>query len=234
MTRFLRSRALALASAMVATVSLPTSAQRVNPRLIIDFHVNAERSNVSFGGSMIEGGRFRITTPSHNTYALSMVQIDAGRKLFVVTVFRGGGQGDTTTYRQLETVRATVDIPAPLTSLPNMTVVIEGTRRVQASATSAPVFNLVAYTRHVTKAFDDYCCIECQGYFACGCGVSTVCGYCCFSQCCKYVRPAEPASGMAVYFPDRPLQKAGRRCKEVPVNERIYPALHGGERIASR
>ena len=39
---------------------------------------------------------------------------------------------------------------------------------------------------------------------------------------------------MAAYFPDRLLQTAGRRCKEVPVNERIYPALHSGERIASR
>jgi hypothetical protein len=151
MTPCLRFGALALASATLAA-SLPASAQRANPRLIIDFHLNAERPNVSFGGSMKEGGRFRLTTPDRRTYALSIVQLDAARKLFAVTVFGGGSAGDTTTYRQLETVRARVDVPVPLPSLPYMTVVIEGTRTAQAASVSIPVVSLVAYTRHATGA----------------------------------------------------------------------------------
>lgn len=214
--------------------AFPAAGQRTDSNRIIDFHLNAERPNVSFGGSMKEGGRFRITTPDRGTYALSIVQLDAARKLFAVTVFRGGGEGDTTSYRQLETVRATIDVPAPLTSLPYMTVVIEGTRLAQASTAAVPLISLAAYTRHLTGALDDFCCVTCSGYVACGCAVSASCGYCCVGDCCKKMPAPPPGGGMASYFPDRPIQNAGRRCKEVPVNERLYPALHSGERIASR
>ncbi|MFL5382087.1 MAG: hypothetical protein ACJ8GN_06195 [Longimicrobiaceae bacterium] len=144
-----RLGALVLAAAALAASAGPAPAQRVDPNRIIDFHLNAERPNVSFDGSMKEGGRFRVTTPDRGTYALSIVQLNAARKLFAVTVLRGGGQGHTMTYRVLETVRATIDVPAPLTSLPYMTVVIEGTRTAQTSA-AAPLVNLAAYTRHVT------------------------------------------------------------------------------------
>jgi hypothetical protein len=126
-------RALAIASTMLAAATPAAHAQRADPTRIIDFHLNIEQPNVSFGGSVKEGGRFRLTTPNRGTYALAVVQLDAVRKLFAVTVFRGGGEGDTTTYRQLETVRATLDVPVRLTSLPYTTVVIEGTRTVRAS-----------------------------------------------------------------------------------------------------
>jgi hypothetical protein len=82
--------------------------------------------------------------------------------------------------------------------------------------------------------FDDFCCVNCGGYVACACGVKLSCGSCCVNECCK-VQPAPPPDGLVRYFPDRPIQDAGRRrCKEVPVNERMYPALYRGERIASR
>jgi hypothetical protein len=228
-------RALVLASAALAVAALPASAQRADPSRIIDFHLNAERSNVSLDGSVKEGGRFRLTTPDRATYALSFVQLDAARRLFAVTVFRGGGMGDTTTYRALETVHATIDVPVPLPSLPYVTVVIEGTRTAQASTADVPLVSLTAYTRHVTGMFDDYCCVSCDGWIACGCGVSMSCGSCCVGECCKRM-PAPPpgGDGLVRYFPDRPLRNGGRRCKEVPVDERLYPALYSTERIASR
>ncbi|HVI36699.1 MAG TPA: hypothetical protein VM684_10755, partial [Gaiellales bacterium] len=155
--------------------------------------------------------------------------------LFAVTVFRGEGPGDTTTFRPLETVHATLNVPAPLTALPYMTVVIEGTRAPRTSASFGPRFNLAAYTRRVASGgFFDRCCVECGGIRACGCAVQGDCGYCCVIPCCDTQPAPPPGGGMAAYFPDRPIQNAGRRCKEVPVSERMYPALYGGERIASR
>jgi hypothetical protein len=223
----------ALAAAALAAAG-PAPAQRVDTRRIIDFHVNREGRNVSFDGSVLEGGRWRLTLIGGPTYALSMVQLDAARKLYAVTVFRGEGPGDTTTYRALETVRATANVPAPLTSVPDLTVVIQGTRTAQASAGAMPLFNLAAYTRRMTRAFDDYCCVVCGEAWACGCAVSSSCGNCCVQPCCSKMPAPPPGGGMAQYFPDRAIQSAGRRCKEVPVNERLYPALHATERIASR
>lgn len=226
-------RALALAAVAVACVH-PLSAQRVDQRRIIDFHLNAEARNTSFDGSMLEGGRFRVSIQGSGTYALSMVQLDAARRLYSVTVFRGGGVGDTTTWGPLETVRATANVPAPLRSMPYMTVVIQGTRSPEANATTAPLFNLASNTRRVTGALDDFCCVSCSGVTACGCKVTGDCGNCCVNPCCKTAPAPPPGGGMAQFFPDRPLQDAGRRCKQVPVNERLYPALYLGERIASR
>ena len=232
MTASIRYFTIALAVAAAHPAS--AAAQRADPNRIIDFHVNMEQPNVSFSGSVLEGGQFRISRAGGGTYALSMVLLNASRNLFAVTVFRGGGAGDTTTFRPLQTVHATVNVPAPLTALPYMTVVIERTRAPRASAPFGPVFNLAAYTRRVVSGGFDRCCVECGGVRACGCAVQGDCGYCCVNPCCDTQPAPPPGGGMAAYFPDRPLQKAGRRCKEVPVNERIYPALHGGERIASR
>lgn len=227
-------QAFVLAAAAVAAGVLPITAQRVEQRRIIDFHLNAEQRNTSFDGSMLEGGRFRVSIQGGGTYALSMVQLDAARKLFSVTVFRGGGVGDTTTWGALETVRASANVPAPLRSLPYMTVVIQGTRSPEASATTAPLFNLASYTRRLTGALDDFCCLSCSGVTACGCKVTGDCGNCCVNPCCKTAPAPPPGGGMAQYFPDRPLESLGRRCREVPVSERLYPALYVGERIAVR
>lgn len=233
MTSYLRP--LTIASAIAAALSASASAQRAEPNRIIDFHLNAEQPNVSFNGSVQEGDQFRVSRVGGGTYALSMVLLNASRKLFAVTVFRGEGLGDTTTFRPLETVHATMNVPAPLTALPYMTVVIEGTRAPRTSASFGPVFNLAAYTRRLTTTgFLDRCCLECGGIIACGCAVQGDCGYCCVNPCCQTQPAPPPGSGMAAYFPDRPLQNAGRRCKEVPVSERMYPELYADERIASR
>jgi len=228
-------RSLAIASLLAAAAVHPASAQRADPTRIINFHLNAEQSNVSFNGSVVEGDRFRVKRVGRGTYALSMVLLNASRNLFAVTVFRGEGPGDTTTFRPLETVHATVNVPAPLTALPYMTVVIEGMRVAQAGASFGPRFNLAAYTRRVASGgLFGWCCETCGGITACACAVQSDCGSCCVSPCCDIMPAPPPGGGMAAYFPDRPLQKAGRRCKEVPVNERMYPALYSGERIASR
>jgi hypothetical protein len=234
MAAFQAVRALTLAGAVLAAAALPASAQRVSQQKIIDFHLNSEQRNVSVGGSVMEGDRFRLTIQGAGTYALSMVQLDAARKLFTVTVFRGGGEGDTTTYRPVETVQATANVPAPLRSLRYTAVVIEGTRSPAANAATASLFNLAAYTRRLTAVFQDRCCVTCGNVTACGCAVSHDCGSCCVTPCCEKQPAPPPGGGMAQYFPDRPIQNAGRSCKEVPVNERLYPALYTGDRIASR
>lgn len=234
MAPFRTMRTLTLAAAVLAAAALPASAQRVNPQRVINFHLNSEQRNVSVGGAVMEGDRFQLTIQGSGTFALSMVQLDAARKLFTVTVFRGGGEGDTTTFRALETVQATANVPAPLRSLPYTSVVIEGTRGPAANAAARPVFNLAAYTRRLTAGFSDRCCVTCGNVTACGCGVVHSCGSCCTGACCDSMPAPPPGGGMAQYFPDRLLQNAGRPCKEVPVNERLYPALYGGERIASR
>jgi hypothetical protein len=226
-------RALGIASALAAAVASAAAAQRADLNRIIDFHLNAERPNVSFDGSVKEGGRFRVSRAGSGTYALSMVLLNASRNLFAVTVFRGEGPGDTTTFRPLETVHATVNVPAPLTSLPYMTVVIEGTRAPQATVSFGTGFSLAAYSRRMAAGVFDNCCVTCGGITACACAVRGDCGYCCVNDCCKTM-PAPPPDGLVRYFPDRPIQNGGRRCKEVPVNERIYPALYTAERIASR
>lgn len=225
---------LGVVSALTAAIAHPATAQRADPDRIIDFHLNAEQPNVSFDGSVKEGGRFRVTRAGGGTYDLSMVLLNASRNLFAVTVFRGEGPGDTTTFRPLETVHATVNVPAPLTSLPYMTVVIEGTRAPRTSARFGAGFSLAAYTRKLAAGAFDRCCVTCGDVTACGCAVRGDCGSCCVNDCCKTM-PAPPPDGMAAYFPDRAIQDAGRRrCKEVPVSERMYPALYGRERIASR
>lgn len=224
---------LLAAAALMATAG-PASAQRVDTRRIIDFHVNREGRNVSFDGSVLEGGRWRLTLIGGATYALSMVQLDAARKLYAVTVFRGEGPGDTTTYRALQTVHATENVPAPLTSVPDLTVVIQGTRTAQASAGALPLFSLAAYTRRMMRAFDDYCCVVCGEAWACGCAVSSSCGNCCVQPCCSKMPAPPPGGGRALYFPDRPLQNIGRRCRAVPADERLTPAWRSTERIASR
>lgn len=234
MAAFQTVRTFSLAAAVLAAAAFPASAQRVNQQRIIDFHLNSEQRNVSLGGSVMEGDRFRLTIQGTGTYALSMVQRDAARKLFTVTVFRGGGEGDTTTYRPVEIVQATANVPAPLRSLRYTSIVIEGARSPEANAAPVSLFNLAAYTRRLTAVFQDRCCVTCGGVTACGCGVWHDCGNCCVGSCCKVQPAPPPEGGMAQYFPDRPLQNGGRPCREVPVNERRYPALYTGERIASR
>ena len=67
MTPAFGSQRVVMAAAVLAAVALPAHAQRTDPTRIIVFHLNAERPNVSFSGSMMEGGRFRLTTPDRGT-----------------------------------------------------------------------------------------------------------------------------------------------------------------------
>jgi hypothetical protein len=228
-------RSRTLGAALLWTVAAsPGVAQRVDPARIIDFHVNAEQPNLSFSAAIHEGGRFRLTTPNRGTYGISVVLLDAAQERFSVSVFQGEGPGDTTTYRLLETVGARAHVPAPLHSIPYVTVVVDGTRSATALAPFGRQFELAAYVRHVTApVYDDFCCVSCQGYIACGCAVSMSCGYCCTGDCCAKM-PAPPPEELVHWFPDRPIGRPARRCKEVPASERIYPQFAPTERIASR
>ncbi|HEU4556612.1 MAG TPA: hypothetical protein VFS20_02140 [Longimicrobium sp.] len=215
---FLRS-ALALGIAAVAAAASPAMAQRVDPMKMIDLHVNAEQQNVSFAGTIPEGGKFRLTlTGSRQMYAISAVQ--RRENSFDVTVLRGQVSGADTTFTAIETVVATLGRPAPLRALPYFTVVIEGTRRADAAVSQVPTARpiLATLTRGILNA-DDYCCVSCGGITACACRVQGSCGYCCVGTCC----PKSLPEAMGPARDSAPLAQFGQRpCKAVPDSERLY------------
>lgn len=216
--QFLRN-ALALGIMAVAAAASPALAQRVDPTKMIDLHVNAEQQNVSFAGTIREGGKFRLTlNGSRQMYAISAVQRQENS--FDVTVLRGQVSGQDTTFTAIETVVATLGRPAPLRALPYFTVVIEGTRRADSPVSQVPAVQpiLATMTRGVLSA-DDYCCVSCGGITACACRVQGSCGYCCVGTCCPKSLPegtnAVRSSPPAAQFGQRP-------CKAVPDSERLY------------
>lgn len=209
--QFLRT-ALALGTAAVIAPAGPALAQRVDPMKMIDLHVNAEQQNVSFSGTIPEGGKFRLTlTGSRQMYAISAVQ--RRENSFDVTVLRGQVSGQDTTFTALETVVATLGRPAPLRALPYFTVVIEGTRRAGSPVLQVPAVRpiLATLTRGILSS-SDYCCVSCSGITACACRVQGSCGYCCVGDCCP---KSLPEGGPVALFGPRP-------CKAVPDSERVY------------
>ncbi|HET7463286.1 MAG TPA: hypothetical protein VFJ82_18675 [Longimicrobium sp.] len=190
---------------------------------MIDLHVNAERQNVSFQGSVTDGGRFRLTmAETGQMYALSILHREGTR--FSVTVERAEGTKDNPTFTPIERVEATLGRPAALHALPYFTVVIDGTRRADPTVSRFPAVQpvLATYTRRALV--DDYCCVSCGGVIACACAVNSTCGQCCVNPCCK---KTDPAGGPTAFLPSpdtRPLSALGQRpCRRVRDSERLYP-----------
>ena len=116
---------------------MPVLAQRVDPTRIIDMHVNAERENRSFQGSVVEGQGFRMTFHGVGTFELVPVIVNEAQGTFRVTVYRGPEEGESA-LRAVETVSARLGVPVALRSMTAVGLVVEGVRQV-APATAGQV-----------------------------------------------------------------------------------------------
>src|SRR5215218_1729366 len=208
--------ALALGTLYIVSAVEPAAAQRIDPMKLIEFHVNAERENVSFNGTEREGARFTFTLDrTQQTYALSLVQRGDGR--FDVTVFRRNVLRNDTAYTALETVAATLARPAPLRALPYFTIVIDGTRHATTPLSSLPAVRpiLASYTPSLSiSKFFGQCCVSCGGITACACAVKAECGWCCEAACCPLIKVPD---AMLPGNDTRPLSRLAQgRCKAVP------------------
>ena len=127
----MRKSWLVAASCLAASVvvQMPVLAQRVDPTRIIDMHVNAERENRSFQGSVVEGQGFRMTLHGVGTFELVPVIVNESQGTFRVTVYRGPEEGESA-LRAVETVSARLGVPVALRSMPAVGLVVEGVRQV--------------------------------------------------------------------------------------------------------
>lgn len=198
--------------------------QRVDPRRIVDLHINSERDNVSTQVSVMEGGRMLFTMKGVGTFGFEPVAVDAGAGRFTITALRGEGPAASQTFRILETVRATRGVPARFRSVPYVTIVIEGVR--VAEAPSAPSFMLASAPRRPTiGAFQtSTCCLICGDKTTCGCRVWNDCGFCCLTPCCPKAVITDPATAALPWAPARTLAGFGTesRCRAVPDHERVF------------
>jgi hypothetical protein len=179
---------VAAASILAASMSAqaPALAQRVDPTRIIDMHVNAERENRSFQGSVVEGQGFRMTFHGAGVFEIVPVVVNQTQGTFRVTVYRGPEGGEATELRAVETVVARLGVPVALRSMPAMGLVVEGIRQAPPPQ---PRAHSISYTGSPsvriarTLAFEA-CCIRCGNVTACGCKVSGDCDFCCEAPCC--------------------------------------------------
>jgi hypothetical protein len=97
--------------------STPASGQRVDPDLVIDLHFNAEAENRSFNGSVMEGGRFRLTFAGVGTFEVMPIAVSGSSETFRLTVYRGVEGASSEDLRSVETVAARVGVPVALRSI---------------------------------------------------------------------------------------------------------------------
>lgn len=170
---------------LVTALLLPAAlaGQRIDPDRIIDLHVNAEAQNQAFDGSVVEGGRFRLTFVGVGTFELSPVVTDTDGRTFRITVYAGAEDAESQALREAETVVARLGVPVPLRSMPSVSVVVDGTRRRGTAAALAESSYHFALQSIAAPSFGE-CCVTCGLIRACGCAVTMSCGSCCADGCC--------------------------------------------------
>lgn len=218
--------AVALLGMVLAAAPVSAPAQQLDPNRIIDFHVNLEEYNQSVGGSVNEGGRYTITIRGRGAYAITAVVTDVAAQRVTVTVL--GASDGSQDFRPLETVRATVGKPAPLKSIPQASVVVEGIRRANVARGVAPLNIEFASTSPraalplMPAAALNRCCVTCGEVEVCGCAVTMDCGNCCSGPCCPPIKIT--ASDPNAALPARSGYRfASTTCrKAVPDSERLF------------
>jgi hypothetical protein len=217
---------VALAAGMMAA---PASAQRIDATRIIELHVNAERHHQAFGGSVVEGGRFRMTFDGIGTFEIMPLVLDEARGIFRVVVYKGVVDAESDELEAVETVDARLGVPVNLRSMPSVGLVVDGMRTANAPAVTTSFASLLSL-RARALSVSDRCCVECNGVTACACAVKSDCGYCCVIPCC----PPEPMSGPSRFFPaPRTFARAAGQCGEPIIDaERIHTAPRGPSVVA--
>ncbi|HEX6040002.1 hypothetical protein [Longimicrobium sp.] len=208
---------------IAALMAGPAAAQRVNPDRVIDFHINMEAQNQSFGGSVREGARFNLSIRGVGEYALVPVVTNERAQQLTISVVRLEGEN----ARTVETVTATVGEPAILRSIRMTTVVIEELRMAprRAAATTATFAGNVS-ERRFHFAYTGECCITCGVVKACGCAVSMSCGNCCSDSCCKIIEQTRNTvpdgrtfAQLAMSPCNRPIAAGERRFTPAPARD---------------
>lgn len=225
----------ALLLAAAATLPARTDAQRVDPTRIIDLHLNLESENTALDASVVEGQRFRVSIEGSGTYEVMPILAEPRAGRFRVTVFRGPEGAESARLREAGTVTARQGVPVALPGMPSASLVIDGVRRAQPVASTAPSRDqLIAYTARslLRPSLQTDCCIRCGNVTACGCRVVGDCDLCCVSPCCRpgdiqVTRNALPAERTFA-------QLAGACGQEIRDEERIFtPRRPAAARLAS-
>ena len=219
---------IALGAAVLASLlaAPPAHGQQINPSRVIDMHLNVESDNRSFNGSVVEGKGFRVTLAGVGTFEIMPVLVSEGR--YAVAV-RGGPEGaESSDLRQLETVNAREGVPVALRSMPQVGLVIEGSRIAAPTALVRPAAYTFASMPRATMT--DRCCVTCGIVTACGCKVQGDCGFCCVEPCC----PPPTVTLEAQFFPATP-RFASRSCgNPIRDEERLFTPAAQPTRIAAR
>jgi hypothetical protein len=217
----------------MAMLLLPVTldGQRIDPDRIIDLHVNAEAQNQAFDGSVVEGGRFRLTFTGTGTFELSPVVADAEGRTFRITVYAGAEDAESGSLRAAETVVARLGVPVPLRSMPSVSVVVDGTRRRGGAAAWAESSYHFAIQSIAAPSFGE-CCVTCGLIRACGCAVTMGCGSCCADGCCP--KPPIEVETMHRYVPQsRDFLRSASGCgRPVEDEERILTPLSARTSLA--
>lgn len=223
--------------AFVAGAHASASAQRIDPNLVIDLHVNAEAENRAFDGSVMEGRRFRLTFRGNATYEISPVRVSAQDRTFRLTIYKGPEGAATEALRVVEQLEVRQGVPAVIPSMPTVSIVVDGTRTAQAAAGASQAVYRTASMRTpapqaLTSRLLGECCITCGTITACGCAVGMSCGSCCSDACCK---PIDHDHAAALNLRARSFAQLIGRCgKQVKDSERILTPRVARTVIASR
>lgn len=204
-------------------LSLPAQAQRINPNRVIDLHVNVESENRSFGGAVMEGQGYRLTLQGVGSFEIMPVLVSAGR--YAVAVHGGPENAEPKDLRPLETVNVREGVPVALRSIPNVGLVIEGSRLAAPTSMVQPV----AYTfTSMPRPLQARCCVTCGNVTACACAVEADCGKCCSGPCCPPEITLE-----ARFFPSA-HRFAGTCGTPIRDEERLFTPAAQTARIAAR
>jgi hypothetical protein len=212
-------RASFLSAALTAVLAVSSDAGAQRSDRIIDLHVNVEAESRSFTGSVLEGGRFRITYHDIGTFELLPLVVDQEQGIFRVTVFRGPEGASGSQLREVETVTARRGVPVALRSMPSTGLVIDGIR----TAAERSVIPAFASLGALPSAARWECCHTCGNVTACGCRVVSECGGCCVGACCP--RMEDPTSTDRFFPAPRGFTSANNDCGQPIRNEeRLFTA----------
>jgi hypothetical protein len=185
MNRMIRSMARWICAPALLLAALPATAQRVDPRRVLD--VTLEYPDQVMSASIREGGTLNLSFPSARV-EYEFVPVMQGRNSRAVTmaIYRMT-PGQRSTRQVVERVNLAVGVPATLRTDPEITMVLDRIRNAtpvtQASFRPASV-GVPSTTSWRRVLQDGQCCVCCGDRgCACACAVKMSCGSCAMPGC---------------------------------------------------